>query len=102
MSLKKFNGQEEQVNQIFERINMITGKSLPSTAIFGLIDNIIQMRAQGESETAISKAISLMTGIAVKDERIIQIIFEIEERPIKNTYTPFNNSLFADLKANLE
>lgn len=95
-------GQEEQVNEIIERICEIAGKSLPVGDTIGMIGRVIHMREIGAEEMAVRKQISGVTGIGYNDIRIDEIIFEIEEQPEQNTYLPFNNSQFADLKAKLD
>jgi len=95
-------GQEEQINAIIERICEITGKPLPIGPLIGMIGKVIHMREIGTEEMAVRKQISGVTGIGYNDIRIDEIIFEIEEQPEQNTYLPFNNNLFADLKTKLD
>lgn len=95
-------GQEDQINQIIERICEIAGKSLPIGDTIGMIGRVIHMREIGAEEVTVRKQISGVTGIGFNDLRIDEIIFEIEEQPTQNTYLPFNNSQFADLKLKLD
>jgi len=101
MKKNLMTGQDDQVNQIVERIFEIAGKSLPIGQTIGMIGNVIQMREKGVDEIAVRKQISGVTGIGLNDKRIDEILSEIEEKPSQNTYLPFNNSLFADLKKKL-
>jgi hypothetical protein len=94
-------GQEDQINEIVERIFEIASKPLPIGATISMIGKVIQMRENGAEELNIKKQISGVTGIGLNDPRIYQIIFEIEEKPLQNTYMPFNNSQFAELKSKL-
>ena len=95
-------GQEEQINEIIERICVIAGKSLPVGDTIGMIGRVIHMREIGADEIAVRKQISGVTGIGFNDLRIDEILFEIEEQPEQNTYLPFNNPQFADLKTKLD
>jgi len=95
-------GQEEQINAIIERICEIAGKSLPVGDTIGMIGRVIHMREIGTDEVSVRKQISGVTGIGFNDIRIDEILFEIEEQPEQNTYLPFNNSQFADLKSKLD
>ena len=96
------SGQEEQINAMIERIFEISGKILPVGSTIGMIGKVIQMRENGADELNIHKQISGVTGISLSDPRIAEIIFEIEEKPNQNTYMPFNNSQFEDLKKILD
>ena len=102
MQKNSLGGQEEQINEMIGRIFEISGKPLPIGATIGMIGKVIQMRENGADETAIRKQISGVTGIGLNDPRIEEIIFEIEEKPAQNTYMPFNNSLFEDLKKKMD
>ena len=102
MQKNNITGQEDQINAIIERICEIAGKSLPIGATIGMIGKVIHMREIGAEEIAVRKQISGVTGIEFNDLRIDEIIFEIEEQPEHNTYLPFNNSQFADLKKKLD
>ena len=95
-------GQEEQINEMIERIFEISGKPLPIGSVIGMIGKVIQMRENGAEELAVRKQVSGVTGIGLNDPRIDEVIFEIEEKPSQNTYLPFNNSQFEALKKNLE
>ncbi len=95
-------GQEEQINEIIERIFEISGKQLPIAAVIGMIGKVIKMREIGADEMAVKKQISGVTGIGLNDPRIEEIIFEIEVKPAQNTYMPFNNSQFSDLRSKLD
>ena len=95
-------GQEDQINEMIERICEITGKPLPIGSVIGMIGKVIHMREIGADEITVRKQISGVTGIGFNDLRIDEIIFEIEEQPEQNTYMPFNNSQFADLKTKLD
>lgn len=95
-------GQDDQINEIIERICEIAGKSLPIGATIGMIGKVIHMREIGADEIDVRKQISGVTGIGFNDLRIDEIIFEIEEQPEQNTYLPFNNSQLADLKTKLD
>jgi hypothetical protein len=95
-------GQDDQINEIIERIFMIAGKQLPIGPTIAMIGKVIHMREVGAEEVSVRKQISGVTGIGFNDLRIDEIIFEIEERPTQNTYLPFDNSLFANLKSKLE
>ncbi len=95
-------GQEDQINEIIERIFEITGKQLPIGATIGMIGKVIKMRETGAEEIAVKKQISGVTGIGLNDPRIDEIIFEIEEKPAQNTYMPFNNNQFENLKSKLD
>jgi len=95
-------GQDDQINEIIERICEITGKQLPIGATIGMIGKVIRMRETGAEEVAVRKQISGVTGIGFNDLRIDEIIFEIEEKPARNTYMPFNNSQFESLKSILD
>lgn len=98
----EFSGQDDQINEIIGRICEIAGKSLPIGALIGMIGKVIHMREVGTDEITVRKQISGVTGIGFNDLRIDEIIMEIEEKPEQNTYLPFNNSQFADLKAKLD
>ena len=102
MPKKIIAGQEEQINEIIERICEIAGKPLPIGSVIGMIGKVIHMREIGTDEITVRKQISGVTGIGFNDLRIDEIIFEIEEQPEQNTYLPFNNSQFADLKSKLD
>ncbi len=102
MQKNSIDGQEEQINEMIERIFEISGKPLPISATIGMIGKVIQMRENGAEDLAIKKQISGVTGIGLNDPRIEEIIFEIEEKPAHNTYMPFNNSMFEALKKNLD
>ena len=95
-------GQEEQINEMIERIFEISGKPLPIGAVIGMIGKVIQMRENGAEEIAVRKQVSGVTGIGLNDPRIDEVIFEIEEKPSQNTYLPFNNSQFEALKKKME
>ena len=95
-------GQEKQINQIIEKILQIAGKPLPIGSVIGMIGKVIHMREIGTDEITVRKQISGVTGIGYNDIRIDEIIFEIEEQPEQNTYLPFNNSQFEDLKKKLD
>jgi len=95
-------GQEEQINAIIERICEIAAKALPIGDVIGMIGRVIHMREIGTDEVSVRKQISGVTGIGFNDIRIDEILFEIEEQPEQNTYLPFNNSQFADLKSKLD
>ena len=94
-------GQEGQINEIIERIFKIAGKQLPIGETIGLIGKVIQLRERDAEGITVRKQISGVTGIGLNDPRIDEIIYEIEERPEQNTYLPFNNSQFKDLKKKL-
>lgn len=96
------SGQEDQINEIIERICEIAGKALPIGSVIGMIGKVIHMREIGTDEITVRKQISGVTGIGFNDIRIDEIIFEIEEQPEQNTYLPFNNTQFADLKSKLD
>lgn len=102
MKKNMIDGQEEQINEIIERICEIAGKSLPIGDTIGMIGRVIHMREIGAEEIAVRKQVSGVTGIGFNDLRIDEILFEIEEQPEQNTYLPFNNSQFADLKTKLD
>ena len=102
MQKNSIDGQEEQINEMIERIFEISGKPLPIGATIGMIGKVIQMRENGAEDLTIKKQISGVTGIGLNDPRIDEIIFEIEEKPAQNTYMPFNNSQFEALKKNLD
>ena len=94
--------QDEQINEMIERIFEISGKPLPIGSTIGMIGKVIQMRENGAEEINIRKQISGVIGIGIADPRINEIIFEIEEKPAQNTYMPFNNSQFEALKKDLD
>ena len=102
MQKNSIGGQEEQINEMIERIFEISGKPLPIASVIGMIGKVIQMRENGAEELNIRKQISGVTGIGLSDPRIDEIIFEIEEKPAQNTYMPFNNIQFEALKKNLD
>ena len=102
MNKNIINGQEEQINDMIERICEISGKPLPIGSVIGMIGKVIQMRENDAEDIAIRKQVSGVTGIILNDPRIDEVIFEIEEKPAQNTYMPFNNSQFEALKKNLE
>ena len=102
MQKNSIDGQEEQINEMIERIFEISRKSLPIGATIGMIGKVIQMRENGVEEINIRKQISGVTGIGLNDPRIDEIIFEIEEKPAQNTYMPFNNSQFEALKKKMD
>ena len=95
-------GQDEQINEMIERIFEISRKQLPIGSTIGMIGKVIQMRENGVEEINIRKQISGVTGIGLNDPRIDEIIFEIEVKPSQNTYLPFNNSLFEALKKDMD
>jgi len=102
MQKNSIDGQEEQINEMIERIFEISRKSLPIGATIGMIGKVIQMRENGVEEINIRKQISGVTRIGLNDPRIDEIIFEIEEKPAQNTYMPFNNSQFEALKKKMD
>jgi len=102
MQKNSIDGQEEQINEMIERIFEISGKPLPIGAVIGMIGKVIQLRENDAEELAVRKQVSGVTGIGLNDPRIDEIIFEIEEKPAQNTYMPFNNSQFADLKKKMD
>jgi hypothetical protein len=102
MQRNVIRGQEDQINEILERIFEISGKQLPIGATIGMIGKVILMRENNAEELAIRKQISGVTGIGINDQRIDEIMFEIEEKPSQNTYKPFNISQFEDLKSKLD
>ena len=102
MAKKMIADQDDQINEIIERICEIAGKALPLGATIAMIGKVIHMREIGADEVTVRKQISGVTGIGFNDERIDEIIFEIEEQPEQNTYKPFNNSLFEGLKSKLD
>lgn len=102
MSQHNQSGQEEQVNQIIEKIIAIAGKSLKITAITGMIGKVIQMRETGAPLETVRKQISGVTGIGLNDTRIEEILFEIEEKPFQNSYFPFQNNILEKIKRDLE
>jgi hypothetical protein len=95
-------GQEEQVNQIIEKIIAITGKPLRISAVTGMIGKVIQMRETGAPLESVRKQISGVAGIGLNDPRIDEILGEIEEKPFQNSYFPFQNSLLDQMKKDLE
>lgn len=101
MQKNNISSQDDQVNQIIDRICEIAGKSLPVGDVIGLVGRIIHLRETGADEVTVRKQVSGVTGIGFNDVRIDEIIFEIEEQPEQNTYLPFDNTLLADLKAKL-
>lgn len=101
MQKNRISSQDDQVNQIIDRICEIAGKSLPVGDVIGLVGRIIHLRETGADEVTVRKQVSGVTGIGFNDVRIDEIIFEIEEQPEQNTYLPFDNTLLADLKAKL-
>ena len=96
------NGQEEQINEMIERICEISRKPLPIGSVIGMIGKVIQMRENDAEELAVRKQVSGVTGIPLNDPRIEEVIFEIEEKPAQNTYMPFNNSQFEALKKKID
>lgn len=94
--------QEEQVNQIIERILQIAGKPLKISDVTGMIGKVIRMRETGASSESIRKKITGVTGISLNDPRIEIIISEIEEKPFQNSYFPFQNSILDQIKKDLE
>jgi hypothetical protein len=102
MVKNRIAGQEEQINEMIERIFEISGKFLPIGATIGMIGKVIQMRENGAEELAIRKQVSGVTGIGLQDPRIDEVLFEIEEKPAQNTYMPFKISQFEDLKMKLK
>jgi hypothetical protein len=102
MSKHIITGQDDQINEIIERICEIAGKPLPIGATIAMIGKVIHLREIGAEEMTVRKQISGVTGIGYNDTRIDEIIFEIEEQPEQNTYLPFNISQFADLKSKLD
>lgn len=101
MQKKNIADQEAQINEIIERICEIAGKPLPIGATIAMIGKIIHLREIDADEVTIRKQISGVTGIGFNDSRIDDVLFEIEAQPEQNTYLPFDNSLFADLKSKL-
>ncbi len=102
MNKNIINGQEEQINDMIERICEISGKPLPIGSVIGMIGKVIQMRENDAEDIAIRKQVSGVTGIILNDPRIDEVIFEIEEKPAQNTYMPFNNSQFEALKKQMD
>ncbi|MEI7525424.1 MAG: hypothetical protein WCJ95_13885 [Mariniphaga sp.] len=102
MNKNIINGQEEQINDMIERICEISGKPLPIGSVIGMIGKVIQMRENDAEDIAIRKQVSGVTGISLNDPRIDEVIFEIEEKPAQNTYMPFNNSQFEALKKQMD
>ena len=94
--------QEEQVNQIIEKILVIVGKPIKISDITGMMGKVIHMRETGAASESIRKQISGVTGISVNDQRIEMIISEIEEKPFDNNYFPFQNSILDKMKRDLE
>jgi hypothetical protein len=95
-------GQEKQVNQIIEKILQIIGKPLKISDVTGMIGKVIHMRETGASSDSIRKQISGVTGISLNDNRIEDIIAEIEEKPFQNSYFPFQNTILDQMKKDLE
>ncbi len=102
MNKNIINGQEEQINDMIERICEISGKPLPIGSVIGMIGKVIQMRENDAEDIAIRKQVSGVTGISLNDPRIDEVIFEIEEKPAQNTYMPFNNIQFEALKKQMD
>ena len=102
MTQRNQSGQEEQVNQIIERILQIAGKPLKISDVTGMIGKVIHMRETGAPLESVRKQISGVTGINLNDQRIEVIISEIEEKPFQNSYFPFQNSLLDKMKKDLE
>lgn len=94
--------QEEQVNQIIEKILQIVGKPLKISDVTGMIGKVIRMRETGASSESVRKQITGVTGISLNDPRIEIIISEIEEKPFQNSYFPFKNSILDQIKKDLE
>ncbi|MEI6900378.1 MAG: hypothetical protein WCL00_10910 [Bacteroidota bacterium] len=94
--------QEEQVNQIIEKILQIVGKPLKISDVTGMIGKVIHMRETGASSESVIKQISGVTGMSLNDPRIEIIISEIEEKPFQNSYFPFQNSILDQIKKDLE
>jgi len=102
MTQFKQSGQEEQVNQIIEKILQIVGKPLKISDVTGMIGKVIHLRETGAPSESVRKQISGVTGISLNDPRIEMIISEIEEKPFQNSYFPFQNSLLDQMKKDLE
>lgn len=103
MSKEKKSILENEVNRVIEQIEKITGSTVNSPLLSTkLLKEVISLRENNESEAAICRRISQLTGLDESDPRIKAILKEIEDKPFENIYQPFNNDLFAKLKKDLE
>ncbi len=103
MTKENLSPQELQVNRILEKIEEITGSSANTLKLSTqILKEVISMRECQEPGTVICKKIARMTSLNETDPKIKAILCEIDEKPFDNNYKPFDNTLFANLKRDLE
>jgi hypothetical protein len=70
-------GQEEQINEIIERICEIAGKSLPIGDTIGMIGRVIHMREIGADEVAVRTQISVLPGLALMTSELMRLFLRL-------------------------
>ena len=100
--IDKISSQEILVSKLLENMEQILGQKTGGSIAATILNTINQLSENGESDEVIIKKIARLTGLSENDPKIGQIITEINDRPMEETYKPFNNPLFQQLLKELE
>ena len=94
---------EDYISVQIDRIDTILGSSNKDSGLaIKIINHINQLRDKNTPLEEIKSTIAAKTGLSVQDPKIDQIFFEIDEKPLLESYQPFNNELFKSILTQLK